>query len=184
MNTPPTREEVERAVRKTVKWKPHGESVSIDTLVHIARLYLTQQEELAVLRSQVENADVNLEQQKLITKRVSEKLLQLEVVNGKLWEALQYVLDTEEKGYLSFCGIPSCKKKILEALSTTTPNSALETVKKMVEALEFFVKPKHDGDCVFTDKSDEGCYLCVAAEKQKWPSILEALELARKEFNL
>lgn len=42
-------------------------------------------------------------------------------------------------------------------------------------ALRFYTQAKHEGECVFSDKCDEGCYLCSKAENEHYPKVLKAL---------
>lgn len=42
-------------------------------------------------------------------------------------------------------------------------------------ALKFVNGPKHEGQCAYTDKVDEGCYLCREAENNNWHIVTEAL---------
>lgn len=53
------------------------------------------------------------------------------------------------------------------------------TEKRMSElemALNFWIGSKHKGDCVYTDKSDEGCHLCQDAEREYYPKHKALLE--------
>ena len=52
-----------------------------------------------------------------------------------------------------------------------------QIVLDMREALRLLTEKQHAGDCVFTDKSDEGCYLCREAAKQTWPTVEKALSI-------
>ena len=40
---------------------------------------------------------------------------------------------------------------------------------ELLEELKFWTGQKHEGDCCYTDKADEGCYLCGKAALERWP---------------
>lgn len=40
---------------------------------------------------------------------------------------------------------------------------------------DFLIGAKHDGRCEYSDKVDEGCYICRAADQNRMPSIIENL---------
>jgi hypothetical protein len=46
---------------------------------------------------------------------------------------------------------------------------------RLTEAVKLAVNKQHAGDCEFSDKSDEGCWLCAKAMRDNWPTIQEAL---------
>lgn len=48
----------------------------------------------------------------------------------------------------------------------------------LADALSFWLGKKHDDDCVFTDKSDEGCQLCSEAEKKNYPKHKDLLAIS------
>lgn len=45
---------------------------------------------------------------------------------------------------------------------------------EMRQELVFWTGSKHAGDCEFLDKSDEGCWRCQKAERERWP-LTEAI---------
>lgn len=56
----------------------------------------------------------------------------------------------------------------------------LAALDKAESALDRFTGVQHEGDCVYTDKSDEGCYLCRAAASEQYKLGKEALAAIRK----
>lgn len=52
---------------------------------------------------------------------------------------------------------------------------------QLVDALEWYANgPKHPGDCCFTDKAEEGCYLCREAEKRRYTGDYSLLDRAKQ----
>ena len=52
----------------------------------------------------------------------------------------------------------------------------VERVKELQECLGLSIKVNHEGSCEFTDKADEGCFLCREQENKNYPRILAALK--------
>lgn len=42
---------------------------------------------------------------------------------------------------------------------------------------------QHDGSCEYTDKVDEGCYLCEEAHKERFPITKAILDEAKEFLN-
>jgi hypothetical protein len=49
----------------------------------------------------------------------------------------------------------------------------------LLECVMFLTGKKHEGDCYFTDKADEGCPDCKDADIAFWPKIKAALSKAK-----
>lgn len=65
--------------------------------------------------------------------------------------------------------------------NTILEHNNLKTLcEQMLASLLFLTERKHDGDCQYTDKSDEGCYLCTREENKRWPDILKTVVAAHK----
>ena len=84
-----------------------------------------------------------------------------------------------------FCNTPcdcDCHKgdRKPDAGSDFVPRAELEKAQKQAAAylmeLQFWTGAKHEGACEFSDKSDEGCWLCAKAERERWPQTKSILE--------
>lgn len=62
----------------------------------------------------------------------------------------------------------------LASLKSELAESRQEGV-RLRSALELVSRKPHEGDCIYTDKSDEGCYLCRDAENKNWKKVYEIL---------
>lgn len=56
-------------------------------------------------------------------------------------------------------------------------------LQKAFWVIMFYTDKNHTGDCVFTDKADEGCYLCNEAEQKAWPEIAEITKNIKAALN-
>jgi hypothetical protein len=61
-------------------------------------------------------------------------------------------------------------RPVLDTLLSTRAENA-----RMREALVWLSGKKHDGECYYSDKVDEGCFLCHEAEQKGWHKVTEAI---------
>lgn len=66
---------------------------------------------------------------------------------------------------------------LIVALRNALPRivALLKAGEAMSAALTFYLCGKHEGECEYTDKVDEGCYLCKEVENAEYPKHLAAL---------
>lgn len=50
-----------------------------------------------------------------------------------------------------------------------------QIVSELLDELLFWFGKKHEGDCSYTDKSDEGCYLCEKAQRERYSKTQEVI---------
>lgn len=129
-----------------------------------------EREKSAVLQSQVDNADVNFEQQRLSLKQ---QLLSLESQNERLREALAELLGVHiDFDRPAMTAINRERFNRVEQLLKDSPSPTLDTLKKMAEALKEIINHKgEDGNgnyvCWIGETSFAICEEAFAAAKEQ-----------------
>lgn len=74
--------------------------------------------------------------------------------------------------------LETVNKLYLELSQIATAQTGREL--ELLDELKFWAGNKHKGDCSYTDKADEGCYLCRDAERLRWPKTVKIIAKAER----